>query len=520
MLRNLGSRLSAPWRSRRDQSAVAVKTRRPAGRRSFEPLEPRLVLDAGPFVINEFMPRNDSGLSDQDGEFSDWIEIFNFTAEAESIEGWYLTDDAADRDQWRFPDVTIAGGGYLVVFASAKNRTDPASELHTNFQLAGDGEYLALVRPDGVTIEQEFAPEFPAQAEDVSYGLSQAVSSLVTNEHEVRYQIPTSDDADEPWTTLAFDDSAWPCSSDGEPTVLITEIGTGSPDYIEIQNVSDQEIDTTGWHVVANKGTSGDINQYHTPLELHGTMAPGEVLLWTDKRGTSNYFGEGINWGTGGGGWGMILDGEGSIVDFVPWRYAAEEIDLLNTTISTSTKDFTVRGSSAFSGSGVPTSNMMTLQRRGSSDHDDHTDFEFVSASPANDGLPNADLQLPMTNEKKPGIGFSPASGFGEALRTDLTTTMLDVNASAWTRVLFEVEDPTVMDTLILQMQYNDGFVAYLNGQQIAQRNAPDSPTWGSTARAGRGVEESLREASLTCDLDSAFCRSPVIAPPPGCTNC
>jgi len=120
VLRNLKSKFSVLWRPRREKSAVAASARRPAARRSFEPLEPRLVLDAGPFAISEFMAINDSGPSDRDGEFSDWIEIHNSSAVPESIEGWYLTDDADDPDQWRFPNVTIAAGGYQVVFASQR----------------------------------------------------------------------------------------------------------------------------------------------------------------------------------------------------------------------------------------------------------------------------------------------------------------------------------------------------------------------------------------------------------------
>jgi len=45
-------------------------------------------------------------------------------------------------------------------------------EIHTNFKLDGDGEYLALVRPDGTTVEHDYAPQFPEQKTDVSCGMS------------------------------------------------------------------------------------------------------------------------------------------------------------------------------------------------------------------------------------------------------------------------------------------------------------------------------------------------------------
>ena len=57
------------------------------------------------------------------------------------------------------------------MFASDKNRVDPAGPLHANFQLSKGGEYLALVRPDG-SISHAFSPEYPPQYQDISYGLT------------------------------------------------------------------------------------------------------------------------------------------------------------------------------------------------------------------------------------------------------------------------------------------------------------------------------------------------------------
>jgi hypothetical protein len=69
--------------------------------------------------------------------------------------------------------VTISPGESLLVWASNKDRTDAGGELHTNFKLSKGGEFLALVRPNGSTIAAQFAPEFPAQFEDVSYGFAE-----------------------------------------------------------------------------------------------------------------------------------------------------------------------------------------------------------------------------------------------------------------------------------------------------------------------------------------------------------
>lgn len=129
--------------------------------------------EAAPY-ISEFMASNTRGLADETGARSDWIEIYNPSSAAVNLEGWSLTDDPDDPGKWRFPATNLAGGAFLVVFASGEDRRVPGARLHTSFQIAAGGEYLALVRPDGVTRTSEFAPEFPQQVPDVSYGVAQS----------------------------------------------------------------------------------------------------------------------------------------------------------------------------------------------------------------------------------------------------------------------------------------------------------------------------------------------------------
>ncbi len=149
-------------------------------RLALEPLEPRRVLGAGPLLISELLAVNDHVLADQDGDSSDWIEIHNPSHDAVSLDGWYLTDDAEDLSQWQFPAVSLEPGAYLLVFASNKDRSVAGAELHTNFKLDGDGEYLALVQADGATVAHEFAPQYPEQLDDVSYGLADATTAWDT----------------------------------------------------------------------------------------------------------------------------------------------------------------------------------------------------------------------------------------------------------------------------------------------------------------------------------------------------
>ncbi len=129
--------------------------------------------EARPY-LSEFMASNTRGLRDEDGDFSDWIEIYNPGATTVSLDGWQLTDNPDQPAKWRFPATNLAGGTFLVVFASAKDRRLPGARLHTNFQLSAGGEYLALVPPDPALYLSEYSPAYPRQVPDVSYGFAQS----------------------------------------------------------------------------------------------------------------------------------------------------------------------------------------------------------------------------------------------------------------------------------------------------------------------------------------------------------
>ncbi len=168
-------------------------------------------------TISEFLAQNTSGLKDEDGTYSDWIEIFNSGTTATNIGGWYLTDTAANLTKWRFPATNIGPSGFLIVFASSKNRAVAGAPLHANFSLSAGGEYLALVKPDGVSIATEFAPTFPPQFPNISYGVGQnlQMTSMVSNTSPARVFIPTNGTLGSSWLATAFDDSSWRLGTNG-----------------------------------------------------------------------------------------------------------------------------------------------------------------------------------------------------------------------------------------------------------------------------------------------------------------
>src|SRR5690606_4662775 len=120
-------------------------------------------------LITEFLASNRAGIADSDGEFSDWIEIYNSGGEAVELDGCGLSDSSNNPRKWVFPARVIAPRESIVVFASGKDRRDPDGELHTNFKLEAQGEFLALVDASGIPASI-FAPRFPEQLPDVSFG--------------------------------------------------------------------------------------------------------------------------------------------------------------------------------------------------------------------------------------------------------------------------------------------------------------------------------------------------------------
>lgn len=121
--------------------------------------------------ITEFMAGNTATIRDNDGEYSDWIEIYNAGTQTANLGGWYLTDSAGNLTKWRFPTgLTLAPGDYLLVWASDKSRNVLGAPLHTNFKLGKSaGGFLGLVYSDGVTVISSFV-SYPTQYDDVSYG--------------------------------------------------------------------------------------------------------------------------------------------------------------------------------------------------------------------------------------------------------------------------------------------------------------------------------------------------------------
>ncbi|TVQ67199.1 MAG: T9SS C-terminal target domain-containing protein [Balneolaceae bacterium] len=118
-------------------------------------------LQARQVVLNEVMSSNSRTIADEDGDYPDWIELYNAGGEPVALGGYGLSDDLGNPFRWVFPDTTLAPGGYMLVWASNKERAVPGGPLHTNFAIASSGEPVLLTRSDGELADLLTAREIP-----------------------------------------------------------------------------------------------------------------------------------------------------------------------------------------------------------------------------------------------------------------------------------------------------------------------------------------------------------------------
>jgi len=103
-------------------------------------------------VINEIITSNSSIITDDDGSYEDWVELYNGTQDTINLEGYGLTDNA-NLFKWVFPAKTILPGEHLLIWCSEKNRTNVNTPLHTNFKISADGEAITLTSNTGILVD-------------------------------------------------------------------------------------------------------------------------------------------------------------------------------------------------------------------------------------------------------------------------------------------------------------------------------------------------------------------------------
>lgn len=507
-----------PLFRRKANSSIRTIQRRRIGSRirtPFERLEDRHLLAAMP-VISEFSASNDSVIDDEDGDDTDWIEILNAGNETAELRGWYLTDDADDLTKWRFPEQSLDVGETLIVFASNKDRATPASQLHTNFRLSASGEYLALVQPDGVTIGTDFSGEYPPQVTDVSYGFPTTTTTtrLVGDGDVARVLIPTDDRVDVSENEIA---GSWldPAFDDRGPGWFDASLGLG---YATDAGAADLLADSVAdYSLSGEQGENNWFYGYYDRSNDNGRYAAedfaafpssfftGAVWDWPDGNPPNTLIGQmnmqpnGVN--SGDEHWAIrryISEGAGSLE--VSWRVRKSGLAAGGSGVSGRVFHNGELVDSKVLPGDATTWVTSTVVIDGVNIGDA---IDFAIDPRGTDLLP-LDLQ-DMSQLAATIYGITGVDG-NISDNGDIQSSMQNVGSSAYVRIPFHVDAPSRLNSLELNMRYDDGFIAYLNGQPVAAANgdAPADATFQSTADSDRDTTSTnlVSRYDLTNELD------------------
>jgi hypothetical protein len=429
------------------------------------------------------MASNTSSLVDDDREFSDWIEVFNGTPAALDLSGWHLTDSETDLDRWEFPSITLDAGGYLVVFASGKDRRNPSRPLHTNFSLDAGGEFLALVEPDGQTIAQQFSPTFGPQRSDVSFGLAQATNAAIASGDTWSYFVPGSGSLGTTWTQLAYNDNSWASGA--------TSLGFG--------------IQGTGFHVrrVSASGSYGQVNTLAradallalpptSPSVAFAATAVSPLVNFFDTGGDGHF---GSNLAFPGNQPGdddqYVVQATGTII--IPqagvYTFGTNSDDGVRLRIDGVNRilDDTAHG---------PEDRIASVSLSAGLHQIEVTFFEIGGGSElelfARSGAHTAYNDGFRLVGDVAGGGLTVLSEAAGGVTTDISNVLGGIASSIYMRREFHLDDVANLTSMTLNIRYSDGLVAYLNGVEVARRGVNGAVNWNSLAGGNRPVEDTL----------------------------
>jgi hypothetical protein len=425
--------------------------------------------NAASLIISEFMAANISGLADEDGEFSDWIEIYNPTAAAVPLAGWALSDDEKYPTKWIFPAMSIPSHGFLTIFADGKNRTNVVGKLHTNFSLDPDGESVLLTNPQGDLASSIL--HYPRQLPNVSYGVSMTIQSevLFPFDGTARVLVPISAPP-AAWIQPGFDDGSW----------LNAIMGVG---YDQIP--------------------PGQVDPLEPPQTLGDVTAPGDIIVATSLNSPGN---EGVanaidnntatkylNFDKLNTGFTVTASNETAVVIGLKLTSAndAPERDPTSFILSGSNGGvFTeiARGSipaftARFQTVQVNFPNIVAYQQ-----------YSLIFPTVQNEA---AAVAMQIAEVEFLGQSADPTPSFEPYLQTSVESTLYSKGSSVLARAPFTLARGQILENPTLRLRYDDGFAAWLNGTLIAQANAPASFLFNGLAPTNRYRRDAVREVRL-----------------------
>jgi hypothetical protein len=351
-----------------------------------------------------------------------------------------------------------------VVFASGKDRVDPAGRLHTNFKLSGEGEYLALMAPDGVAATC-FDPDFGAQLEGVSFGTAYHTETVLSSGSPITYHVPGPGPLTPDWTGLNFDDTTW---LQGTFPVSFTLLSNPvSQDIGAIRMPGTFTVNQDGVYIVNGAGADiwGQADAFHyvyQSLRGDGELV-ARVLYLT---GTHEWAKAGV----------MIRE----TLD----ANAKHAMSVVSIGHGTSFQGRTDTGQASFQvtpGNAMIAPVWVRMVRSGntftaydSEDGQTWTRLGVRTIDMRDEVFMGLCVCSHVTGQLCPAI-FDKVS-WDMISNGDLTDRMLGQSSVVQTRCVFNLEQgqKDVWDQMTLSVQYQDGFALYLNGHPVTQANAPD----------------------------------------------
>lgn len=510
-------------------------------------------------IISEFMASNGTALLDEDGESPDWIEIHNTSVDSVPLAGWYLTDDPAAPTRWQFPATNLVANGYIVVFASGKARSVSGLPLHANFRLKPSDCFVGLVASDGRTVVSSHEAAFPANREDISYGSARRMlaAPLVGRESRGKYLVATFATPPSGWRGEddEFDDSeaqGWSAFSGavgfdlgmaGSPPVGYWNFNDpGQPGTVrDLSGLGHDGVVRSATYSVDGGGVSGASGDramvFGGPNSGESVVVPAagdgmfEVAVLRDQitfaawvygddampanttlfYASENADGSGVRcaqahvpwgnrtiyWDTGGlPGTSDLEKNRIYIAEPEParwkgkWNHYAFVKD-------GSLKQIWQNGQLLLEGYNSDPLYPISGFAIGVGEAQ-----QLFSYSGRIDDFAVWDSALGADQILELAMGASPldVQDLGRYITTDLSQEMPGRGTSVFLRYPFTLGDTAAIEVLLLRLRYKDGFVAYLNGQEVARDNAPSVLDGQSTALTPRPAATSVvaREFDLS----------------------
>jgi hypothetical protein len=405
-------------------------------------------------VINEVLAINNSAVQ-HEGTFPDIVELFYDGPSSLDLSGMSISDNAAEPRRFVFPaGVIMTPGQYLVLYADSNTAT---SGIHLGFALDGGGDAVYLSDKSGVLID---SVEFGMQLPDISIGRV----GLEDNWHLTKPTFGGANIAQPLGNPDTLKINEW--LADG--LVLFED------DFIELFNPHSLPVDLSGFYLTDNPVTQPD---KHKIGPLNFIAGKGYAVLTADDSNQPGHVS-------------FRLSADGEILGLFDAQVREIDKILYGPQTTDASQGRAPDGADSFDFLPLPTpgvANPASTKANTTLVAESAAKRVLVPTSDIGDLWKAAgdfnDLSWPICSGGPGGVGYERSSGYDSYITLDVETQMYNRNAGCYIRIPFVVDsEPGQFSRLVLSVRYDDGFIAYLNGAEVARRNFTGTPRWNSAA--------------------------------------